>query len=137
MSGYSRKSNTGNKDCEWIGYEGVIKTQKKKKKKTHSRASSRRKRNRILGLLDEAGTWQEDKLAMEKIVCRHFSSMFNISNPSHNRLGKVLDYEQPKLSASSGRLLDRPFSAEDVRKVLFDMSPTKAPDKDGFPALFY
>lgn len=33
--------------------------------------------------------------------------------------------------------LDCPFTSEEVRKTLFDLSPSKAPGTDGFTVLFY
>jgi hypothetical protein len=42
-----------------------------------------------------------------------------------------------KVTEPMGELLDRPFLAEEVERALFQMSPSKAPDPDGFTAGFF
>ncbi|KAK2658361.1 hypothetical protein Ddye_004894 [Dipteronia dyeriana] len=93
----------------------------------HARAFSSRTRNQTLGLLDENGSWQEKKQAMEGVSSRYFDRIFSSSNSSSEQLGKVLTCVVLKLSDSSSRMLDQPFSKDDVKRALFDMCPTKAP----------
>ncbi|KAL5784464.1 hypothetical protein ACOSQ2_006856 [Xanthoceras sorbifolium] len=50
---------------------------------------------------------------------------------------QVVSSVNPRLSPSSSRLLDTPFSAEDVRVALFNMGPSKASVLDGFPVDFF
>ncbi|KAK2646527.1 hypothetical protein Ddye_021722 [Dipteronia dyeriana] len=52
-------------------------------------------------------------------------------------LNLILDCVEPCLSAGSASFLDMRFSAEEVRKAVFDMHPTKAPGPDGLPTLLY
>ncbi|KAK3189420.1 hypothetical protein Dsin_028981 [Dipteronia sinensis] len=56
--------------------------------------------------------------------------------PSIDQWNSVIDCVPNKLLRRSD-FLDIPFSADDVKKALFDMFPIKAPRTDGLPALFY
>ncbi|KAK2659499.1 hypothetical protein Ddye_006032, partial [Dipteronia dyeriana] len=74
----------------------------------HAKASARRVRNRMKGLIDEDGNWVEEKVGVQSRVPRH-----------------VLQY------------LDAKFSGEEVKKAIFSMNPSKAPSENGLPTLFY
>lgn len=47
----------------------------------HCRANQRNWHNLVLGIEDEAGTWEEDEAAMSGMVERYFETMFTTSNP--------------------------------------------------------
>ncbi|KAK2652309.1 hypothetical protein Ddye_012165 [Dipteronia dyeriana] len=50
---------------------------------------------------------------------------------------KILDGIQPKISDQLSDFLDSKFYVEDIRRVVFEMKPLKAPGKDGLPAIFF
>ena len=74
---------------------------------------------------------------MERIIGDYFCDLYKSSNPSPADIELVLESVQPKISSSKSAFLDSAFSAEDIRKAVFEIGATKAPGKDGFPALFY
>ncbi|KAK0585538.1 hypothetical protein LWI29_030060 [Acer saccharum] len=77
----------------------------------HAKASSRRKRNFLHGLFN--------------------FQPFSVAN------GFVLDSVEVRLPTHLRDFLDVPFIGKEVRAALFQMSPSKAPGKDGFPTDFY
>lgn len=40
-------------------------------------------------------------------------------------------------STKSQNVMDRPFTSEDIRIALFEMSPNKSPGPDGFHPIFF
>lgn len=59
-----------------------LKEEDKNTKFFHSKASARRKKNRICGLKDEKGIWGEEVENVEQLICEHFTKMFTTTNPS-------------------------------------------------------
>jgi hypothetical protein len=49
----------------------------------------------------------------------------------------VLEKVQPKVSQVMNEQLLAPFSAEDVKKAIFNIGDLKAPGPDGLHAIFY
>ena len=70
-------------------------------------------------------------------MVQYFTSMFSSTQMSDSEMRHVLDKVQPRLSPYNSGLLDRPFTAEEVRVATFDIAPNKAPCPDGLPGLFY
>lgn len=44
---------------------------------------------------------------------------------------------EPCISAQENEMLTSVPKAEEIRKVIFEMNPLKAPGPDGMPGLFY
>lgn len=74
---------------------------------------------------------------MESIIESYFCNIFQSNNPSQADIGRVLEGVGNRLSATLSSFLDLDFTAEDIRRVVFDIGTLKAPGKDGFPALFF
>ncbi|KAK2656633.1 hypothetical protein Ddye_009685 [Dipteronia dyeriana] len=81
--------------------------------------------------------WTKSKNRMEDFITRYFSNLFTSSNPRLDHINKVLEGVNRKPTDQMVRLLEMKFSAADVRKVVFYMSPMKSPRKDSLPAIFY
>ncbi|KAK3198488.1 hypothetical protein Dsin_021903 [Dipteronia sinensis] len=100
----------------------------------HAKSSVRKARNRMIGLLDDNGSWCDSKVEMEDIISNYFTGLFTSSNPKKEDIEIVTDGVTTKLPDQMVRYLEAKFMASDVRKAVFDMHPTNAPEKDG---LFY
>ncbi|KAK2638559.1 hypothetical protein Ddye_026354 [Dipteronia dyeriana] len=103
----------------------------------HAKALSRRIRNRIGGLWDDSGWWHEKEKEVVYISDSYFKNIFNSSCPSDEQLEAVLNSVDRCLPPDLCSLLDSKFTADEIRVDIFQMSPSKAPGVDGFPADFF
>ncbi|XP_073152537.1 uncharacterized protein [Henckelia pumila] len=103
----------------------------------HSSASTRCQNKLIKGLFNSLGEWFDDEPNMVGITTDYFSSLFASSNPSQSDIESVLEFINPIVNNHMNDILCTPFTAEEIRKVMFEMHPSKSPGPDGFTALFY
>ncbi|KAL5776412.1 hypothetical protein ACOSP7_009338 [Xanthoceras sorbifolium] len=103
----------------------------------HSKATSRQRRNRINGLLDDNNILQNSDIKLAEMIQSYFAGMFQTSNIDFEVIDKVVQTVERRVSTSINCVLDAPFVADEVRRAIFAMHPTKAPGKDGMPAIFY
>ena len=101
----------------------------------HHKASQRKRRNTIHGLLDENGVWKKGREEIRAVVEGYFAGLFASDNPE--RMEEALEGIHPCVSASMNDGLVRVPSGEEVREALFAMHPNKAPGIDGLHALFF
>ncbi|KAK2659616.1 hypothetical protein Ddye_006149 [Dipteronia dyeriana] len=68
---------------------------------------------------------------IQGIVVEYFDGLFCSNQPSESQWRKVIESVPQKLPPRWGAYLDMPFSEAEVKKMVFDMFPTKAPGLDG------
>ncbi|XP_062015245.1 uncharacterized protein LOC133731834 [Rosa rugosa] len=103
----------------------------------HRKASNRRAKNRIQGLFDDDGVWQNTEKGITGVVLDYFCSMYTAEIVDYNHMQSVVDLIQPKVTADMNATLCAPYTALEIRQALFQMYPTKAPGPDGMPHLFF
>jgi hypothetical protein len=69
------------------------------------------------------------------MVLQYFSNLFTSEVQEIDPF--VLEKVQPKVSQGMNEQLLAPFSAEDVKKAVFNIGDLKAPGPDGVHAIFY
>ncbi|KAL5808585.1 hypothetical protein ACOSQ3_029276 [Xanthoceras sorbifolium] len=103
----------------------------------HLSASKRKARNNIKGLLNSSDVWVSSKSEITGAIYDYFSPLFSSSIPSSSELVSVLRCVQPKVSVAINASLDAPFSRNDIKTAVFQMSPFKARGKDGMSVRFF
>jgi hypothetical protein len=100
----------------------------------HNFASTRKKKNTIKYIIDEAGNKWDDPQGMSNLIKFNFDTLFTseVLEPSEEVLSKI----PKKVTTEMNRSLTRAFSEEEVKKALFQIGDLKAPGPDGMPALF-
>uniref|UniRef100_A0A803PI64 Reverse transcriptase domain-containing protein n=1 Tax=Cannabis sativa TaxID=3483 RepID=A0A803PI64_CANSA len=103
----------------------------------HRKASARRKKNAIKGLMDDIGVWHSEAGMVQRLVENYFWNIFCSSSMPHDVFEEVINVIPPKVTDDMNEMLLEDFTAEEIVKAVKDMNPTKAPGCDGLPALFY
>ncbi|KAL5754887.1 hypothetical protein ACOSP7_023107 [Xanthoceras sorbifolium] len=103
----------------------------------YAKASQRRRRNHINGLIDERGFWRPDVEDIQHIISDYFGKRFSFSSPSPSNFDNVLQVVGRKVSNDMNLKLWATFTKEEVRCTLMQMAPSKAPSPDGLLALFF
>ncbi|KAL5565698.1 hypothetical protein UlMin_028862 [Ulmus minor] len=103
----------------------------------HRKASARKIKNSITGLVDINGNWCEEDEGIANIIENYFDSLFSSSYPSSVDFDRVLEGIERKVTPQQNEQMDQAFVAEDVRTAVFQMAPTKSPGADGMSAIFY
>ena len=103
----------------------------------HSKASARKRKNWISGIVDENNRWSEKAEDIERMFCEYYHNLFTSTNPSQQHLELALRNMPHKVSAEMNSHLDQPFTEADILEALSQMHPTKAPGPDGLPTAFF
>ena len=101
----------------------------------HATTIIKNKRKKITWLKTENEEQLTENTLLEGMAQEYFQNLFkeeytsNIVLPTHNGFLEILGEQQ--------QLLQTPFYKEEVKTLLFDMAPFKAPRNDGLHAGFY
>ncbi|KAL5568460.1 hypothetical protein UlMin_025035 [Ulmus minor] len=84
----------------------------------HQKASARRAKNSISGLLDANEKWCDTEQGMTQIIESYFGTLFSSSSPSLVEFDRVLDTIDRKVTSQMNDQLDRVFGPEDVKEAI-------------------
>ena len=101
----------------------------------HSKASKRRKKNTITGLMDENGNWCDSTKSIAAVAVSYFEKLFSTSFPS--RISEVTNTIPTRVTNEMNQRLIKEFTREEVVIALQQMHPTKALGPDGMFAIFF
>ena len=101
----------------------------------HQKASNRKERNSIRGIICENGVWQEDDQIMERVILNYFTGIFQTNGQMDTTA--VIEAIEPVVTGPMNEYLCQTFQAEEFHKALKQMHPKKSPGPDGMPPLFY
>lgn len=103
----------------------------------HHKASQRRSRNKMKGLYDGEGVWQEDDDKLEEVVADYYSKLFTSTVPTASEMQRVLQHMGSTVSHDMNVELMKPYSKTEIFEALQQMHPCKAPGPDGMHAHFF
>jgi hypothetical protein len=96
----------------------------------HACANARKKANHIAEITDIAGTQFSEPEEVQMAFINYFSDLFTY-------MEAVLQNLENRVTEEMNCELLKPFLAEEIKMVLFQMGPLKAPSPDSFLAGFY
>ncbi|KAH1090414.1 hypothetical protein J1N35_017671 [Gossypium stocksii] len=100
----------------------------------HCRTLRRRKFNRITTLHIDNGDWCSDNDILQSKVVEFFKRLYGEDPPV---LRDIPNVGFPSFNPSETTFLEAAITNEEIKRVLFDMAPLKAPRSDGFHAHFF
>ena len=101
----------------------------------HLRASQRRRRNYISKLKNQDGQFTDNQVEMGVMATDFYRTLYTSEGTVNMNL--VLDTVPAKVTMAMNESLVAPFDKDEIKRVLFQMFPTKAPGPDGLPAHFF
>ena len=100
----------------------------------HITTLARRKRNRIESL-KIGENWITDKAEIKNMVTEFYTNLFSVTNSSNIDL--LWDGHCCHFTERQRCILDLNPSFNEIKKVVFDMNPSKAPGPDGIKCILY
>ncbi|XP_040996249.1 uncharacterized protein LOC121242444 [Juglans microcarpa x Juglans regia] len=101
----------------------------------HQCASQRRKVIRISKLIDD----RDQEITNASAICQQFQAffqeLFTTANPQN--IDGCLAATNPIVTNDMNQALMRPYCAQEIEEVLFQMDGLSSPGPNGFPAAFY
>ena len=82
----------------------------------HKKASSRKRKSTITGLMDESNQWQEDPKVVKGIAVRYYQNLFSSNQAAVQE--ELLEAIDARVLEPMNALLIRDFQAVEVRKAL-------------------
>ncbi|RYR27722.1 hypothetical protein Ahy_B01g051758 [Arachis hypogaea] len=100
----------------------------------HTRTIIRRRKNKILKLRNNEGTWVEDQEELANLAINFFTRLYQEQGDTI-QLQSSKSYS--KIQEDVKRNMDVMPTGEEIKDAFFRIGSLKAPGLDGFPAIFY
>lgn len=101
----------------------------------HQATISRRRKNRISALLNDANCWVYDEEGLIQLVEQFYQGLYSSSLQVSSFFECEVGF--PEIHNEDLIMLDSPVSIDEVRSALFSMGNYKSPGPDGFHPLFF
>ncbi|XP_062014370.1 uncharacterized protein LOC133730878 [Rosa rugosa] len=103
----------------------------------HRKASNRRSRNCIKGLLDDSGIWQVEPDVVKRMLLEYYQQIFASEGIDDHALSNIFRATPMKVLPHMNRDLLLPYTDKEIRVALFQMHSSKSPEPDGMSPFFY
>ncbi|XP_074347588.1 uncharacterized protein LOC141686452 [Apium graveolens] len=100
----------------------------------HATCNKRRRLNQIVKLKDESGKWFDWQNGLQALIESFYRDLFTAGQVE---LEGVIDCVSQSIYEEQNNSLKTELTREEVRRVLFQMHPDKAPGSDGMTPAFY
>ena len=97
-------------------------------------ASARKRQNSFGSLRNNQGEWCSNSEEVDVLIIDYFKNLFT-SDGCHT--AEVTQYVDKRITSEHNSMLLAPFSAIEVKEVVFSMHPDKSPGPDGMNLAFY
>ncbi|KAF7832377.1 reverse transcriptase [Senna tora] len=96
---------------------------------------------RMEGIRERLTKWNKEEFGNINYKIRSLQEslqrIYSDSGDGPSEFDQVIGKVPTKVTSDMNKNLDDRFTREEVKEAVFSMYPTKAPEPDGFPALFY
>lgn len=103
----------------------------------HGYASGRKKKNNIRSLQDDRGLMVFEDLEKARVIKDYFNGLFTTNGIARSDLDEILACNIPRVPDDICKKLEEPFTADEIKRAVFQMHPTKSPGPDGFSPVFF
>lgn len=89
----------------------------------HTVTAKKRIRRKILGIVDKQGHWIDHQEGISSTFIEHFKNIFNSQDAltEHEIKNRLYALKIPRVSEVHQAVLDRPFTAEEVKLAAFQI----------------
>lgn len=101
----------------------------------HQWASQRCQKNHIASVFNGDGVWCDNEDDISQIAEHYFQNLFTSTQPSN--MSNVLDSMDSLVTLDMNHQLLLAYTPEEVKKVLFQMHPSKSPSPNGMSHFFF
>ncbi|XP_048493001.1 uncharacterized protein LOC125493579 [Beta vulgaris subsp. vulgaris] len=96
----------------------------------------RRTQNKIHAINRSDGTWVDNKRDVEVAFLEYYENLFARKEQRQQVLETLID-KGNKMTTSHVQILNREFTKDDVKRIIFSIPDEKAPGADGFNSKFF
>ncbi|XP_071921851.1 uncharacterized protein [Coffea arabica] len=101
----------------------------------HACVKGRRRRNRMLNIQRDDGSWTKSEEELGKEVAEYYRVLF--ASSGCEGLGEILNGIPTTITTEMNARLTQEVEEKEIKSALFSMNPNKAPGQDGMNPLFF
>ena len=103
----------------------------------HQSIRARRVQNQVYAITDAYGVWQDHAEGVEEAFIDYYQKLLGTNHAHRKHVLQQIVQNDPLITEDHRRILNAPYTTEDVKQALFSILGNKAPGLDGFGAHFY
>ncbi|XP_010665730.1 uncharacterized protein LOC104882990 [Beta vulgaris subsp. vulgaris] len=103
----------------------------------HQSIRARRLQNTVYAIHDDQGNWKENLEEVNTAFLNYYKKLLRSELPNRVPVKEIVISKGPVLREDQVDFLNRPYTAEEVKRALFSIPGEKAPGPDGFGGYFF